>query len=93
MKKQETKQESNLQTQKDIMGRLAFEFDLKGSKLLSLLENDGEISFLDTGISGKAVVNLILGLATEYNSFFRYALEILKEFEDDMEESKNVSIN
>lgn len=91
--KKKTQKKSDFENQKKFIKQLAFELDLEGSKSFMVLEKGEESCVLNSGLSGKSIVKLVMCLAIEHESFFLYALELLKEFEDGMKDTKHTSIN
>lgn len=90
MKKQEEKsnQVVEFSTQKEITKQLAFELDMEGSKTFFVLENGQEICFFNSGLSGQAIVNLVMCLAVKYTPFFDLAIEALTDPEQEMIDQK-----
>jgi len=83
-------QKIDFQTEEEILRRLAFDFELAGVKSFFLLEKEGKLSILDAGLSGKSIVDIIMYLAEEHRTFFLYALQLLKNAYEEIEDQATI---
>jgi hypothetical protein len=64
-----------------LLNNLMFKLDVRGAKSLAFVEKEGSLISVDSGISGRAKIHLIMKFYFEQRAFFEIAIQKIKEIE------------
>ena len=84
----ELKEKDHFDEEMEILEEVLFNFELEGVKAFFILEKNGEAVVVDKGITGKAIVSLVLEIASNHSAFFGYAVSLLNKMKKEFEEEK-----
>ena len=69
----ENKETKNVFAEEEkILEQLFFKFEINGVKSLLVMEKMGEWSMLNSGVTGRAIIALIIQIAHDHPDFFAY---------------------
>lgn len=90
----ENKETKNVFAEEEkILEQLFFKFEINGVKSLLVMEKMGEWSMLNSGVTGRAIIALIIQIAHDHPDFFAYALKVLEEAEETHEVPEGASVH